>query len=196
MALLPPVLFNRLAGLFYSKNIKELIRSQIDARPGMRILDMPCGTAVLRSICEPCEYVGVDIDEERVTQAQAAGDAGEFLVADAGDLPVPAQSFDRILISGLFHHVNDDGMRRILAECARVLKKEGHLIIFEAIWPVCRCNLAGWLMRKMDEGKFVRQPREYAVLFSEYFNIASEQFPARLGLDYLLSVLSLKDRKG
>ena len=102
------------------------------------------------------------------------------------------RSLDRILAAGLFHHVNDALAQRILDEFARVLKPDGRVVVFEAIWPRNRCNLFGAFMRRMDEGKHVRVPEAYDALFTRRFAIRSRSFPARLGLDYLLETLVLK----
>ena len=45
----------------------------------------------------------------------------------AGELPYPDESFDRVLSSFMFHHLDDAEKRRALAEVRRVLRPGGQL---------------------------------------------------------------------
>ena len=191
MMTLPAFFFNFLAGIYYSKEIRTLLQKAIAPQPGLRLLDVPCGTGTLKDLCKPCAYVGGDLDTKRVLQAGLGGNANSFLTLDASQMPFADRSFDRILAAGLFHHVDDSVARKILSEFLRVLKPGGRIVVFEAIWPTNAYNLMGWLMRKTDEGKFVRNPAAYKKLFIDFFQVGSMSFPGRLGLDYLLTALSL-----
>jgi SAM-dependent methyltransferase len=193
MTALPTTLFTALASLYYSPEILALIRSQIAPGQALALLDVPCGTGTLTDICLPCAYIGIDIDPVRVEAAKAArGTVGEFRVGDAADLDFPDNSLDRILAAGLFHHVDDETARRIFAEFARTLKPQGHLVVFEAIWPRNRLNIFGIIMRRLDEGKHVRVPEAYQALFTRHFDTRFTAYPSRLGLDYLLQTLVSK----
>lgn len=197
MAPLPSSLFSWLANVYYSPDILASIREQIAPAAGLKLLDVPCGTGILHSICLPCEYQGVDIDPVRVESARKTLGSGLAIRhGDASALDLPDSSVDRILAAGLFHHVNDEVAVRILDEFARVLKPGGHVVVFEAIWPRNRANLFGRIMRHMDEGKFVRQPEAYGALFKKRFSTRARSFPARLGLDYLLESLVPLQAKG
>jgi len=192
MRTLPAFFFDRVAGFFYSDKIKELIKKELAPAPGLDLLDAPCGTGTLFDICKPCNYTGVDIDERRVLEARRRYPSGSFFVSDASGFSFPEKKFDIIFAAGLFHHVDDGHAIKILSEFARVLKPTGRVTVFEAIWPRRPYNIAGYLARKMDEGKFVRHWEEYEVLFKKYLNVQTRYFPSRLGLEYFLTTLILK----
>ena len=65
----------------------------VGAGPGLRWLDVGCGTGALSSAilaqCDPVEVVGVDQSEAHVawTAADIDDDRARFLVADAARLP-------------------------------------------------------------------------------------------------------------
>lgn len=54
-----------------------LIRDYIRPSPGMRLLDMGCGTGALLSFLPELDYVGVDLSEQYIAAAkQRNGDRG------------------------------------------------------------------------------------------------------------------------
>jgi ubiquinone/menaquinone biosynthesis C-methylase UbiE len=197
MKALPSEIFSQIASLFYSSAILSAISEAIAPAPGLTLLDVPCGTGTLRSICAPCTYMGVDIDESRVRAARLKfRNTDEFCVGNAAALDYPAGSFDRILAAGLFHHVDDGLAQAILTEFARLLKPSGQVVVFEAIWPRRWYNFIGYVARKMDQGNYVRHPGHYDALFSKRFTVRSREFTSMLGLDYLLETLTPNAGKG
>jgi len=192
MTTLPVRLFNAIASTFYRSEIAETIRTLIDPAAGLRLLDAPCGTGTLFELCSPCDYYGADLDCQRVAEAEKMHADGRFLCADSGALPFPDAFFDRILAAGLFHHVDDELALRITREYARLLKPEGHLVLFEAIWPLHWYNVAGAIARKMDEGAYVRHAPEYDRIFTQYFSIEQRLFRKRFALDFYLAKLTAR----
>jgi SAM-dependent methyltransferase len=187
MKALQPCLFSAIAAFFYSTRILNLIRELIDPASDLRLLDVPCGTGVLIDICRPCEYHGFDLDLSRIITLQHTLPAKtKVLCASVTDIPYQDASFDRILVSGLFHHVPEDVAEKCLQEFRRILKPGGSLILFDAIWPRW-WNVAGWIGRLMDEGKYVRSASWYNKIISTYFLLEKGSYPCRLGLEYILA---------
>ncbi len=108
--------------------------------PGSRVLDVGCGGgqhAVHIAGRRPdVRVVGVDLSAELVRRnrrlAAKAGvaDRVEFVVGDALDLPFPDEDFDHVYCAGSIKHWPDQ--RRGLAECLRVLRSGGRLLVMEA----------------------------------------------------------------
>lgn len=197
MKTLPVRLFNAIASTFYRSEIAETIRTLIDPAAGLSLLDAPCGTGTLFELCSPCDYYGADLDCQRVAEAERRHPEGQYLCSDSGALPFPDASFDRILAAGLIHHVDDDLALRITSEFARLLKPGGHLIVFEALWPLHWYNFLGAIARKMDEGAYIRHAPEYDQIFTRYFSVTELLFPMRWALDFYLAKLIVKnDRSG
>ncbi|HML55382.1 MAG TPA: class I SAM-dependent methyltransferase [Solidesulfovibrio magneticus] len=190
MGALPVRLFDLIANLFYNDEVKSAIKNAVSPSHDLAILDAPCGTGILTPLCLPSQYTGIDLDADRIASAKEryAG-VGSFFVADAAKLDFPGASFDVILASGLFHHLDDVTVLRVLAEFSRVLKPRGRLVVFEAIWPLNRLNVLGYVMRRMDKGKFVRHAAEFENMFKQYFTISSGRPLNSLCLDYDLKVM-------
>jgi ubiquinone/menaquinone biosynthesis C-methylase UbiE len=103
--------------------------------PGHRVLEIGCGPGglVLRAqrMHPDAEIVGLDPDPLALAKArrkaERAGRPVRFDQGRAGELPYPDESFDRVLSSFMFHHLDDAEKRRALAEVRRVLRPGGQL---------------------------------------------------------------------
>jgi ubiquinone/menaquinone biosynthesis C-methylase UbiE len=182
-------IFSKIVAFYYSQEFLDRIRVAIAPIPEIKLLDAPCGTGALYNICMPCSYYGIDIDEDRVAYCIQHFSAGRFYVANASKTNFPNAFFDIILAAGLFHHVDDQLAHEILEEFSRVLKISGRIIVVDAIWPRNRFNVVGWIGRKMDQGDFVRHPKEYFDIFNKHFEITNNAFHMRLGFDYIITEL-------
>jgi ubiquinone/menaquinone biosynthesis C-methylase UbiE len=108
---------------------------QAGLRPGMRVLDLACGTATLTIAAQQAqpdaEFSGLDGDPDILQRARAKALAANATIHfDHGlstALPHADGSFDRVLCSLFFHHIDLDAKRRTLTEIRRVLKPAGEL---------------------------------------------------------------------
>ncbi len=114
---------------------KAMLIEQAAVEPGQRVLDLGCGTGTLAIQVkrrEPgAEVVGLDADPEMLSQAEAkAKGAGVEVSLTEGmstELPFEDGSFDRVLSTLFFHHLDPEPKRRTAREIARVLRKGGEL---------------------------------------------------------------------
>lgn len=98
--------------------IADLI-SDLGAAPGHRVLDYGCADAPYRGLfAEGVEYVGADLSGNPAASVEIAPD---------GSLPEPDASFDFVLSTQALEHVIDPAL--YLAECARVLRPGGRLLL-------------------------------------------------------------------
>jgi ubiquinone/menaquinone biosynthesis C-methylase UbiE len=117
------------------RRFKRRLLEQARLRPGLRILDVGCGTGTLAVMAKQTEpgaaLTGLDCDGMALALAQrkirVAGVAVVLHRGLAEQLPYPDGSFDRVLSTLLFHHLTAEGKRRALAEIARVLCPGGEL---------------------------------------------------------------------
>ena len=117
---------------------QELLR-QADLHPGHRVLDVGCGTgslAVLTKASYPdVDVVGLDPDAKALARAarkaRRAGVRIELHRGFSDALDHPDASFDRVLSSFMFHHLERGEKVRTLREIQRVLKPGGSLHLLD-----------------------------------------------------------------
>ena len=119
--------FRRMAGRAASE---ALLKSRL--APGMKILDVGCGTGFLSvqlaQAVWPGAVYGIDIEQQEIDRAQSIASGFErcnveFQVADALALPFEDDYFDLVYCSGLFLYMPDT--TTALSEAKRVLRPGG-----------------------------------------------------------------------
>lgn len=113
---------------------------EADLGPGLRVLEVGCGTGNLALAVKrrrpDVTVTGLDPDPKALARAARksarAGVAVRWERGFAEQLPYEEASFDRVLSSLMFHHLEPDGRRGMLSEVRRVLRPGGslHLIDF------------------------------------------------------------------
>ncbi len=186
-----PVLFIFCRSLLENdfRAIRSIIRRDLDLGPGRSSLDLGCGPGAFSDMFAQGDYVGADLNRGYIEYARKHH-KGSFLVADASRLDLPEARFDQILIFGLLHHLPDDTVRAVLAECRRVLKPGGRVLAVEDIPAVSRLNLIGHLIHNVENGEHIRPVGEYRRLYLETFRIEREEVLKSGICDYYAAVLS------
>jgi len=131
---------------------KRALIANAEIQPGMKILDLGCGTGTLTVMIKQAhpaaDVTGVDGDPVILAVARKkAALAGVNITLDKGlafDLPYPDRTFDRVLSSLVFHHLTGENKQKAFDEILRVLKSGGelHLVDFGV-----QCT---WLMRLLS----------------------------------------------
>ncbi len=119
------------------QTFKRQLIQQANIKVGHRVLDLGCGTAtltiMLKGIHPEAEVVGLDGDEKALSIAKRKiaknGLDIEFKKGLSFDLDFTDQSFDVVVSSLLFHHLNREDKLRTLREVFRILKPAGELHI-------------------------------------------------------------------
>lgn len=114
--------------------------AEAEIRPGMRVLDVGCGTGSLvvelKRTQADVAVTGLDPDPLALGRARAKLErAGLSVRLDEGfadALPYPEASFERVFSSYMFHHLERDVKEGMLREVRRVLAPGGalHLVDF------------------------------------------------------------------
>ena len=135
------------------------------------VLDIGCGTGTLtRQIYDalpadaPRRVCGVDAAEAMIAVANKKAGARpglEFAAALAEELPYPAASFDRVLSTFFFHHLNYGLKVKSLAEIWRVLRPGGQAAILDVDVPYSLfgkvCAWSGfWLFHQAEIAENIR----------------------------------------
>jgi ubiquinone/menaquinone biosynthesis C-methylase UbiE len=142
---IPALRFNALTPLFdvvaavgvRDGAIKRRVLARAAITDGERILDVGCGTGTLAvavaQAAPGVDVTGLDADATILARARAkAAAAGldiSFDEAMSTALPYPDASFDVVLSTLFFHHLEDDAKRRTAVELVRVLRGNGRLVV-------------------------------------------------------------------
>jgi SAM-dependent methyltransferase len=100
-------------------------------QPGERILDLGCGTGALMKLLDEvgARTVGVDYSRESLGVARVAAGGKSLILANVQSLPFSRACFDRAAAGGVLGYLSSADLSLALAECARVLKPSGVLVI-------------------------------------------------------------------
>lgn len=100
-------------------------------RPGMRILDIGCGTGQSRRLYREWAsfYAGIDLSFAALRLARRKFPGDPWLQADALALPFADGSFDAVCFSSVLHHI--PGFGAALAEARRLLVPGGRAFAFD-----------------------------------------------------------------
>ena len=142
---IPALRFHRLTPLFDSvaavavrdRAIKRRVLERAAISGGEDVLDVGCGTgtlAVAAARAAPgVSVTALDADPSILAKARRRADAAGLEVGfDEGRstaLPYPDASFDLVLSTLFFHHLQDEGKLQTADEIARVLRPAGRLVV-------------------------------------------------------------------
>ena len=137
------------------KTIKDFLVKQVTTETQL-ILDQGCGTGEYALLFGD-RYTGIDNNPKDIEFAQRRY-PGRFILGSATNMSQLADSsFDMVFAVGLHHHLSDDLASEAIIESLRVTKKNGKVVIIDAMLPKNPSNLVGLLLRKMDRGGHVRR---------------------------------------
>lgn len=148
---LPSLRFHRLTPVFDAVvgvaardgAIKRRLLDVAGLRPGMRVLDVGCGTGTLAAAAArsvgALEIIGLDADPvilgKARRRAQSSGLQVAFVEGRSTELPFPDASFDAVLSTLFFHHLPDADKRVTAREILRVLRPGGPLAVADVGRP-------------------------------------------------------------
>jgi len=113
---------------------------------GQKVLDLGTGTGVLpRNMYRfGADWIGTDISPEQIEQAKRlAGESGmniEFKAVSAEKIDFPCDTFDVITACQCFWYFDHE---KIAPELARILKKDGRIVILYMAWLSYEDEIAG-----------------------------------------------------
>ena len=118
--------------------LQTSVIEQADLKPGMRVLDVGCGTGTLAiglkaAVGEGGYVSGIDASPEMIDVAtkkvRKRGFDVDLRLGVAEDLPYEDAAFDRVTSTLVFHHLPDDVKLASLLEICRVLVPESRLVV-------------------------------------------------------------------
>jgi SAM-dependent methyltransferase len=135
-----------------------------------RVLDVGCGPGTNAAYFANADYTGIDMSEQYIEHARQKFQRN-FVCADVTQYRVPpSERFDFILLNSLLHHIDLEGVEKLLAHLATLLTEDGHIHIIELVLPE-DASVARFLARA-DRGKYPRPLAQWKTIFTESFDCA------------------------
>ena len=165
--------YTKLTGFLLGANTYEtLINDFIQPTPGCSVLDVGCGPAAILDLLRDVNYIGLDHNPNYIATAKKKyGSKGTFICAGVDKLnDYGLKTFDRIIILGVMHHLDDAQLRELMMSLKDRLNIGGVLITFDGAYEN-RQNFVAKLLAKNDRGKFVRTKEQYLKFIEMSFKV-------------------------
>lgn len=157
--------------LFGQQNsINQLLIELLEVKAGSRILDIGCGTGLLAEMISKVVdaengggAIGIDAAQKMIQAALAkrANECCTFKAMAAENLDFDDETFDGIVSSFFFHHVDAELKVESLKEAYRVLKPGGSLVVADMHIPTTLLGaltsyIARWMFLQPEIGENIR----------------------------------------
>ena len=126
---------------------RTALASTLAALAPARTLDVACGTGFLTQHLHG-EITGLDQSASMLELAQAKIPEGQFMHGDALDLPFADDTFDRVLTSFFYGHLEEDDRKAFLGEARRVARE---LVVVDSALHE-EVELVEWQERVLNDG--------------------------------------------
>ena len=126
-----PILYSCFQNILGARKFRdEIVKKYLKVSLGLKVLDVGCGPGdLLYSI--PCniDYVGFDYEYSYIEKAKKVfSKRGRFLHSDVTSFNFNEAKFDRIVLIGLLHHLEDFEVRKVFSVLEQLLAKDGFLL--------------------------------------------------------------------
>jgi len=163
-------IFEPMCMLGKQNEINDLVIDLLEIKDSHRILDLGCGTGILSAkIAEKLKAeagglsMGIDAAGKMVEGARKkrGSNTCKFEVAAAEDLPFDNGSFDSVVSTMFFHHIQLDLKEKALFEAFRVMRPGGRLVIADMHMPThfmgaLISHVSRWILFQPQIGENIR----------------------------------------
>ncbi|OGW79368.1 MAG: hypothetical protein A3G33_03235 [Omnitrophica bacterium RIFCSPLOWO2_12_FULL_44_17] len=147
-------------GIPYRSVIDSLDTNQSDL-----ILDIGCGSSYIAQKIKFRKYLGIDIDPKSINAAIKKNIPNtEFLVADINTYDFSKQRFDKAILYGVLHHLNDEEAVTLLNKLSTLI---GDCVVTWDSVYLSNFYVTNNLMCALDRGKHVRTAQEMTALIKK-----------------------------
>lgn len=118
-----------------------LVKEYIQPTNGCTVLDVGCGPATVLDFLPNVKYFGLDPNPKYIASASKIWRKGYFICAGVDQLNDHGlQTFDRIIILGVMHHLDDQQLTQLMTSLRNRLNSEGVLITLMALTKTNRIS--------------------------------------------------------
>lgn len=148
----------------------ELVDRFLALEPGMRVLDVGAGTATLRNVLGDVAYTALEPNPKYVRQMRDRFALGSETVVEGTTAAMSGLEgpYDRIIMFGLLHHLDDDAATDAFRRAAEILSGTGRLVALDNGFHPGQGRTSRFLA-KIDRGANVRKHDGYAALARPFF---------------------------
>ena len=150
-----------------------IVHEYLRPTAGETVLDVSCGVGDIVHHMGDALYVGIDQNADYIKKARRNSEGrGTFITASVEELPgLSLDPFDKVVIIGVLHHLDDDVVTGLMAALPQVMKPGAPLIVAENAWTPDQATTARVLIA-LDRGRNVREVTGYERLIEPYFDVA------------------------
>jgi len=166
-----PAIYTLFQRLVRGPGERAFVENHLRPQPGLRILDVGCGTGDILRHLPDIDYVGFDENPRAIESARKTyGHRGTFFCQRINEEVIrESGAFDIVVATGVLHHLNDEDAEAMFRLSRRALKPGCRLVTLDGCFAEGQSRAAR-LMLSLDRGKFVRTPQEYVRLATEVFS--------------------------
>lgn len=182
-----PFVYSSFQVLMGAKSIWNFLTSDVmQANSDMAILDIGCGPAdILDYLPKGIYYYGFDISSEYIKTAQrkygARGHFSSKLLEESDLAKLP--KFDYVVLTGVFHHMDDIQAKKIAKLAHAALKEGGKLVSVDPCYTPDQNIIARYLISK-DRGQNVRVESAYKAIVNRTFKHVQSRIVHRAWIPY------------
>jgi SAM-dependent methyltransferase len=151
---------------------RKLIQNHVRAKPGDKVIDIGCASALALQWLPEVQYIGLDINPDYIAFAgRTYGTKGTFVVGDARSLRADSrfQSADIVMALGVLHHLNDQEAADCIQFAYDALRENGRFVCHEPCWIPNQGAISKFIM-STDRGRDIRTEQQYRQLSAKVFN--------------------------
>ncbi len=165
---------------------KLFVQNILKLKGNELVLDIGCGPAdILSYLPASAQYWGFDISKAYIDKATLKyGERGHFFCKyfEENDLAL-LPKFDRVLLTGVLHHMEDDEASKVLKLAEIALKPNGMLITVDPCLIEGQNPIARFLILR-DRGQNVRNESQYKQLLKNIFQSTKTQVVHKTWIPY------------
>jgi len=150
---------------------RKLLEKHVRAKPGDKVIDIGCGSALILQWLPEVRYIGLDINPDYIAFARRRyGSRGTFIVGNPQSARGDArfEGADIVMAIGVLHHLDDEEAEQCIRFSYDALKTEGRFICHEACWTPNQGPISKYIMSS-DRGRNIRTEQQYRQLAARAF---------------------------